>query len=597
MSSSNLKTRNVVPSYNIIVDICFCILYAAFIFTRGRYMFVRVKTTPNSPRKSIQICENYRAKDKIKQRIVHYVGIAMDDREEKKLKDYAVELIAKITVKRIEESGQKSLFPLTEKEAAAASKVKKGRKRQKRIEDILPPSEVRITDIEETDRIIEGVHEVAGHVFDELYSSLGKQKLFYSRLKDVVLSRLVFPVSKHDTQKKLLEQFGKSHELDGLYRMMDKLFPLIPQIKQLTFKKTQRLFPQGVDLLLFDVTTLYFESTEIDDLRKFGYSKDHRFNTTQVVLALATNSDGLPIGYELFEGNRAEVRTLAASIESWKKLFNIGSVCFVGDRAMMSKENIQLLDSLNYQYIIAAKLKLLPKGLQKNIMDEKYYRPTLMGQSLAWVGEFEHQHQRLIVSYKSARAIKDQKERQAVLDKIQKQIGKKGNAKKLITNQGVKKFVTLQEDTTFTLNEANIEQAAMWDGLHGVISNIKDDSPESLIARYAKLWKIEESFRINKHTLQMRPIFHFKPERIHAHIALCYMTFSVLKHLEYQVNLTQKISRHTILTTLLNVQASIHTHKKTKDQYRLPGYLSNDARKIYKTFNLERSLDAVPHLP
>ena len=70
--------------------------------------------------------------------------------------------------------------------------------------------------------------------------------------------------------------------------------------------------------------TLYFESTESDDLRKFGYSKDHRFNTTQVVLALATNSDGLPIGSALFEGNRAEVKTLAASIESWKKLFNIG---------------------------------------------------------------------------------------------------------------------------------------------------------------------------------------------------------------------------------------------------------------------------------
>jgi transposase len=203
----------------------------------------------------------------------------------------------------------------------------------------------------------------------------------------------------------------------------------------------------------------------------------------------------------------------------------------------------------------------------------------------------------LIVSYKSRRAMNDQKERQAVLDKIQKQMGEKGNAKKLITNQGVKKLVTLNEDAEFTLNQANIEKAAQWDGLHGVISNIKDDAPESLIARYAKLWKIEESFRINKHTLQMRPIFHFKPDRIHAHIAICYMAFSVLRHIEYRVNLTQKISIHSILDELLNVQASIHLHKKTFDRYRLPGYFTHQARKIYKTFRIERSLDASIYLP
>ena len=100
---------------------------------------------------------------------------------------------------------------------------------------------------------------------------------------------------------------------------MDKLYEQIDEVKKHTFEQTQSLFPEKVDLVLFDVTTLYFETTETDDLRKFGYSKDCKFNTTQVVLALATNQDGLPIGYELFEGNKAEVTTLAAAIESWKK--------------------------------------------------------------------------------------------------------------------------------------------------------------------------------------------------------------------------------------------------------------------------------------
>ena len=137
----------------------------------------------------------------------------------------------------------------------------------------------------------------------------------------------------------------------------------------------------------------------------------------------------------------------------------------------------------------------------------------------------------------------------------------------------------------------------MWDGLHGIITNIKGEAAENLIARYARLWIIEESFRINKHLLKMRPIFHWKQERIHAHIAMCYMTFAILRHLQYRVSLTQKISHETIIEELMNVQASIHIHKRTKDLYRVSGYFSHIARKIYKTLDITRSEDAEIYLP
>jgi transposase len=193
--------------------------------------------------------------------------------------------------------------------------------------------------------------------------------------------------------------------------------------------------------------------------------------------------------------------------------------------------------------------------------------------------------------------MKDFKDRERILEKVKKTIGEKSNPKKLITNAGVKKFVAVNDDATVVLDENKIEQAAAWDGLHGIITNIKDDSPASLIARYARLWVIEESFRVNKHTLEMRPIFHWAPLRIHAHIAICYMTFSVLRHLQYRVNLTQKISIDNILDELMSVQASIYIHKKTKNRYRVPGSYSNDARKIYKAFDLERSQDATIYQP
>jgi len=254
------------------------------------------------------------------------------------------------------------------------------------------------------------------------------------------------------------------------------------------------------------------------------------------------------------------------------------------------------MESMKYKYIIAAKLKALPDKLKADVLDESHYKPSVLNDELAWIGEFSYQDQRLIVSYKSRRAMKDMKDRQHVLDKVNKTIGKKGHPKKLITNQGVKNFVTVNDDATVALDENKVANSAQWDGLHGIITNIPDDSPESLISRYAKLWVIEESFRVNKHTLRMRPVFHWAPHRIHAHIAICYMTFSVLRHLQYRINLTQKISIDTILDELMNVQASIYVHKKTKDRYRLPSSFSNDARKIYKAFGLERSLDATVYL-
>lgn len=178
-----------------------------------------------------------------------------------------------------------------------------------------------------------------------------------------VKSRLVYPKSKFGTSQKLSNSFGKEHTVEMIYWMMDQLHPKIDTIKKMTFNKTKSLFPEKIDLLLFDVTTLYFESVEVDELRNFGYSKDLRFKTIQVVLALATNQEGLPIGYELFEGNRAEVTTLVAAIESWKKLFDIHDVCFVGDRALLSGPNLQLLEEKKYHYIIATKLKKLPKAV------------------------------------------------------------------------------------------------------------------------------------------------------------------------------------------------------------------------------------------
>lgn len=382
-------------------------------------------------------------------------------------------------------------------------------------------------------------------------------------------------------------RFARTHDLDAIYRMMDKLYTKIDAIKIKTFQRAQQLIPKTIDILFFDCTTLYFESTETDDLRKFGYSKDHRFNTAQLVLALATNSDGLPLGYELFEGNKAEVGTLLFCLESWKKKFNIGTVCFVADRAMMSESNLSTLEAQGHYYVVAAKLRVMSDELKADILSDKHYHATLLSNELAWTGEFSYKNRRLVVSYKNSRAKRDAHQREQILNKIKKTLGSDKNTSKLITNKGVKKF-TKTEESQSVLDEQKITEDMAWDGLHGVITNIKDATHAEILGKYSRLWKIEESFRLNKHTLSMRPIFHFKTERIHAHIAICYMAFSVLRHMEYVVHLTQKISPQFILEELMEVQASILKDTFTGKQYRMPGCFTHTASKIYKAFNLNR---------
>ena len=738
----------------------------------GAPMFIRVNSTPNSPRKSIQIVENTRHGTKTKQKIVHYVGIAIDDDSEAKLKLLGEEIIVKIEKKRLleQQAKQSSLFDMSEDDLdLAASKRVLGRKKQKRLEDIVPPGEVKLSEVFEQNRIIDGVDDIAAQVYNDLgFNELIESKRYSEILKNVVLARLVEPYSKLKLCRFMLNDFGKDYNEDQVYRMMDKLYDKIDKVKVKVFNKTHALMPD-INVLLFDVTTLYCESITQDGLREFGFSKDGKFNNTQVVLALATNDLGLPIGYELFQGNCAEVKTLCVAIENWKKLFNIKTACFIGDRAMFSGDNLRMIEDYGYEYIIAAKLRGLSDKLQEQILEESNYTIDGFDKDIGWVGSFEYPvedayicsivtneaeidnnihngytlvgdkkdlsriayvdatgmvsyvsndvvaefksdlaklrlseakcpaiimtleeyqdnkettlnvavvlveltrgnvdeivdaqlsaiaynkqeiqfnslsqelqqrltkdgsklllsgtlmqslfndyvpkkqlmvpveimqklfpthkfaKRKLCVSYKPSRARNDAIKRAKILKNLE---GKQGKSAQMLKTVA-KKYMTLP-DEKITLDPDKIAQDQQWDGMHGIVTNIQNVSPKELIMRYGNLWRIEEAFRINKHNLRMRPIYHHKPDRVRSHIALCYMTFAVLKLIQYQTQLTQP--RHTIdniIETMLSVQSSIYTHKVTKDQYRMPGRMTHDAVSLYRAFGIKRSMDAVVYL-
>ena len=542
-------------------------------------MFVRVKESPNSPRKSVQIVHSYREGDTVKQKIIRYVGIAHDEDDLEKLK-----LFAESVKIKLEADAQELLFSPEE-----LAKINIDAKKTYSEEDY----NVNIKNLCEEARCVSGIHDAYGYLFDEL----SYDKIIYnpkrnvsaaSVFKDIVLARIANPISKRASVDLLEEDFGISLDLDSVYRMMDKLDDkTISKLKDITFQNTASLFKNKISVIFFDATTIYFESFDSDDLKACGYSKDKKFGQPQVLLALMVTEDGLPIGYELFEGNKYEGHTLIPVLSRIKQKYDIDKVIFVADSAMMADYNTSFLDSHNFSYIVGARLKSLPKDLKDKILERSNYES--LGDIT--VASFDYNGKRLIVSYSAKRAAKDAHDREAAILNIQKRLAKTKNPKDYLSSYGYKKYIKLNTAAFLSLDENKIKTDSAWDGLLGVITNDKALSYAEVLSHYHNLYQVEDAFRVTKHDLAVRPVFHWKPQRIKAHIAICFCAYALVKHMQYRIRLLyQKLSPERIRHTLIKVQTSILYDRQKKIRYGLPSRMSADARKIYEVLRIKRNL-------
>lgn len=540
-------------------------------------MFVRIKPKPNG-KKSVQIVESYRRADKVSQKIVRHIGQAVTDREVEEMTRLAQSIITEM-----EEEKQPTL-PFFD----PMNVLKAGRQKKE------SGDTVKVGNLREEQRIIDGI----GDVFGKLYKDLKLDKLIGGTHKDAqwndilescVLARIANPVSKRRTASLLDEDYGIKIPLEKIYRVMDHVADREADIKQHIAQTTLSLFKEHVDVLFFDVTTLYFESIETDELRDFGFSKDCKFKEVQVVLALVTTTKGLPITYRLFPGNTYEGGTLVGMVQDLQTQYTIDNILLVADRAMFNEENLSQMESLGIQYIVAAKLKALPRNLKTDIFQAEY-KADVIGDELHWLKEFEHKSRRLVVGYSSKRAKKDAADRQRLVDRLMKKVkGNKIHVKDLIPNYGSKKYITV-ENSSATINQEKIEADAQWDGLHGVITNVADKTPGELLSRYRELWQIEEAFRINKHDLKMRPIFHWTENRIKAHIAICFLAFTLAKQAVYRIALQQDpMSFEQIRNELLHAQSSVVIDLASQKKYVIPSHVTVHQKKLYQVFGLKRS--------
>jgi transposase len=542
-------------------------------------MFVRLKTYPNN-HYAVQIVESYRDGQQVRQRIVRHVGRAQTEMELTKLKELAEYIIVEMNSAK-----DPTLFPATE----LAQMVIDSRHRA---EADSTPLNVNLKKLREEHRIITGIHDIYGKLFDQAgYQNLLKNcPISRQVLKDITLARIARPSSKMASVDFLEKDFGITHSLDAVYRMMDHLDEnKIEKIKSLTFENTRQLYAKEISVLFYDCTTLYFESFTEDELKEYGYSKDHKFNQSQVLLALLVTTDGLPVGYEVFNGSMFEGNTLETILKKVKKQYRIERAVFVADSGLLSKENIEKLQESGIEYIVGARLKSLSKQWQDTILDNRNHIKEQNKEDVLRYSSFKYDSNRtLIVSHSLKRAEKDRHDREKAIARLQSRLSKSSDIKSLISNYGYKKYIKSTGVSKVEVNLEKVNQDAQWDGLHGVYTNIPNADPKEILAHYRGLWQIEESFRINKHDLKMRPIFHWSPPRIKAHLAICYMAFSLVRTLQNIIRKQyQMLSPEVIKDELVHLQASILKHQITEDRYVVPSKPGKHAVEIYKILGLQ----------
>ncbi len=273
------------------------------------------------------------------------------------------------------------------------------------------------------------------------------------------------------------------------------------------------------DLLFYDVTTLYFETFEEDELRKNGFSKDNKSQQPQILMALIVTKEGFPIAYEIFAGNTFEGHTILPVVKAFIKEHSIKEFTVVADAAMISATNIKELLQSKINYIVGARLGNLSNELISQI-DQEIMRED--GKSI----RIKTENGYLICSFSSLRYRKDKYEMEKQIEKAKQIIETPSKSKKL-------KF-TKTAGEQIKLNEKLVEKTKKLLGIKGYCTNLEEQllDNQTVIARYHELYKIEQAFRISKNDLQTRPIFHFKEEPIKLHMLICFMALVVSKHIE-----------------------------------------------------------------
>lgn len=361
-------------------------------------------------------------------------------------------------------------------------------------------------------------------ILDKVFRLIGFDQINDDILGHLVVARLSQPMSKSATVEYLKSYFDEDIQLHKIYRYLDKLYNTQQEkIQQISVLHTQKILGGSIGLMFYDVTTLYFETEDSDELRETGFSKDGKHSQPQVVLGLLVSKDGYPLSYSLFNGSQFEGRTMIPLIDDFVKRFNLVDFVVVADSGLMSKSNVALLESGGYKYIIGARIKSESEEVKQWIFKLEKQNNEFY--------ELKKGNARLIIGYSSKRAKKDKYNREKGVKRLQNAY-KSGNiTKENINKRGYNKFLEISNNVKVVINHQKVSDDEKWDGLKGYITNTALSAKE-VYEQYHGLWVVENAFRVTKGIIELRPMFHFNPRRIEAHVCICFVAYKVYKELD-----------------------------------------------------------------
>lgn len=388
-------------------------------------------------------------------------------------------------------------------------------------------------------------------------------------LKQLVFQRLLTPSSKksaYDHRENYVD-FRNDLILEDYYRVLDIIYDEKEKLEKHLNSTLKKKFNRELNVVLYDVTTYYFESVKKDEIKGFGFSKDNKVNQVQVVMGLLIDNNGIPVGYELYPGNTSEFSTLYPVIKNLKEKYKLKKVIVAADRGLNSGKNLLLLKELGLDYVMAYKLKGAKKEIKEKLFEDGYtiekefkYKLIEHVKEIRVDGKVEKIQDNLLLGYSEKRAKKDKADRQRLLDKADKLLNKPSMMKQEL-KKGGKKFIKVTKgNLDIELDVKQIEEAEKMDGFFAIEYSQKELTGREVREIYGSLWKIEDSFRVLKTNLEARPIFVWSEKRIRAHFLICYLALVIERYLEKllkdnNVNLsTAKIQEAIRNTTLGSVE-------------------------------------------
>jgi transposase len=399
----------------------------------------------------------------------------------------------------------------------------------------------------------------------------------------LVFSRLLYPGSKRAAvlnKERFFDNFKFS--LDDVYDALDHFDEICPGLQQHLHEKVTQLHGRNTDIVYYDVTNYYFEIDKQDELRRNGPSKEHRKDPI-VQMGLLLDKQGLPISYKLFPGNRHDSQTLMPVLTEVKKKFGVKRIISVADKGLNSGDNIAYNMILGDGYIYSKSVRGASKEFKDWILDEAGYRiitdkykmkSKVFPDAPNWVtgtqnGKKKQKvnvpiEQKWVVFYSEKYAKRAAYKRETAVAKAIKMIENPSKyrstfdygAAGYIENIKIDKEtgeISNVDDTLF-LDEEKIAKEKKYDGYYAIVTSELDDSDEHIIDTYRGLWRIEESFKVTKSTLEARPVYLRTEAHINAHFLTCFIALLIARIVELRLDGQYTIAK--ITETLRKVECS-----------------------------------------